>query len=175
MSRRLDNSAATPMVSSFIPCCFAGVQDLAKHRSYTDRCAGGTGKITNGPRLRRPILCWVGTQGRVYGGQYCVGSAPRAAITDANTVLGRYPGLRLPRPVLCWVGTQGGDYRDQYCVGLAPRASERLKTEVLRKFLTRFNKIAIQGAPQMAVDKEAISLSRVYSHYSKCNVPLFYV
>ena len=29
--------------------------------------------------------------------------------------------------------------------------------------LTRFNKIAIQGAPQMAVDKEAISLSRVYS------------
>ena len=29
-------------------------------------------------------------------------------------------------------------------------------------FLTRFNKIAIQGTPQMAVDKEAISLSRVY-------------
>ncbi len=29
--------------------------------------------------------------------------------------------------------------------------------------LTRSNKIAIQGAPQMAVDKEAISLSRVYS------------
>ena len=28
--------------------------------------------------------------------------------------------------------------------------------------LTRFNKIAIQGTPQMAVDKEAISLSRVY-------------
>ena len=40
---------------------------------------------------------------------------------------------------------------------------------------TRFNKIAIQGAPQMAVDKEAIiSLSRVYSNYSKCNLPLFY-
>ena len=38
-----------------------------------------------------------------------------------------------------------------------------------------FNKIAIQGAPQMAVDKEAISLSRVYSYYSKCNLPLFYV
>ena len=35
----------------------------------------------------------------------------------------------------------------------------------------RFNKIAIQGTPQMAVDKEAISLSRVYS-YSKCNLPL---
>ena len=29
--------------------------------------------------------------------------------------------------------------------------------------LTRFNKIAIQGTPQMAVDKEANSLSRVYS------------
>ena len=29
--------------------------------------------------------------------------------------------------------------------------------------LTRFNKIATQGAPQMAVDKEANSLSRVYS------------
>ena len=41
--------------------------------------------------------------------------------------------------------------------------------------LTRFNKIAIQGAHQMAVDKEAISLSRVYSYYSKCNLPLFYV
>ena len=41
--------------------------------------------------------------------------------------------------------------------------------------LTRFNKIAIQGAPQMAVDKEAISLSRVYSYYPKCNLPLFYV
>ena len=27
----------------------------------------------------------------------------------------------------------------------------------------------------MAVDKEAISLSRVYSYYSKCNLPLFYV
>ena len=42
-------------------------------------------------------------------------------------------------------------------------------------FLTRFNKIAIQGTPQMAVDKEAICLSRVYSYYPKCNFPLFYV
>ena len=41
--------------------------------------------------------------------------------------------------------------------------------------LTRFNKIAIQGAPQMAVDKEAISLSRIYSYYSKCYLFLFYV
>ena len=44
--------------------------------------------------------------------------------------------------------------------------------------LTRFNKIAIQGTPQMAVDKEAIRLSRVYSYdskytctYSMCNPP----
>ena len=35
--------------------------------------------------------------------------------------------------------------------------------------LTRFNKIAIQGTPQMALDKEAICLSRVYSYYYKCN------
>ena len=35
-----------------------------------------------------------------------------------------------------------------------------------RQDLTRFNKIATQGAPQMAVDKEANSLSRVYSYYS---------
>ena len=49
---------------------------------------------------------------------------------------------------------------------------------VFRAFqdLTRFNKIAIQGTPQMAVDKEAlICLSRVYSYYFKCNFPLFYV
>ena len=41
--------------------------------------------------------------------------------------------------------------------------------------LTRFNKIATQGAPQMAVDKETNSLSRVYSYYSKFNLRLFYV
>ena len=41
--------------------------------------------------------------------------------------------------------------------------------------LTRFTKIATQGAPQMAVDKEANSLSRVYSYYSKFNLRLFYV
>ena len=41
--------------------------------------------------------------------------------------------------------------------------------------LTRFNKIATQGAPQMAVDKEAYNLSRVYSYYSKFNLRLFYV
>ena len=50
-------------------------------------------------------------------------------------------------------------------------------TKFSRQFqdLTRFNKIAIQGTPQMAVDKEAICLSRVYSYYPKCNFPLFYV
>ena len=41
--------------------------------------------------------------------------------------------------------------------------------------LTRFNKIATQGAPQMAVDKEANSLSRVYSYYSKFILCLFYM
>ena len=35
-------------------------------------------------------------------------------------------------------------------------------------------KIATQGAPHMAVDKEANSLSRVYSYYSKFNLRLFY-
>ena len=44
-----------------------------------------------------------------------------------------------------------------------------------RACLTRFNKIATQGAPQMAVDKEANSLSRVYSYYFKFNLRLFYV
>ncbi len=46
------------------------------------------------------------------------------------------------------------------------------------QYLTRFNKIAIQGTPQMAVDKAAIRLSRVYSYdskytcpYSMCNPP----
>ena len=45
-------------------------------------------------------------------------------------------------------------------------------------FNKRFNKIAIQGTPQMAVEKEAISLSRVYSYdskrtcrYSMCSPP----
>ena len=41
--------------------------------------------------------------------------------------------------------------------------------------LTIFNKIATQGAPQMAVDKEADSLSRVYFYYSKFNLCLFYM
>ena len=67
------------------------------------------------------------------------------------------------------------------------RISNRLKGKVMSTcvtptcvygtdtFLTRFNKIATQGAPQMAVDKEANSLSRVYSYYSKFNLCLFYV
>ena len=45
-----------------------------------------------------------------------------------------------------------------------------------KDYLTSFNKIAIQGTPHMAVDKEAIiCLSRVYSNYFKCNFPLCYV
>ena len=44
-------------------------------------------------------------------------------------------------------------------------------------YLTIFNKIAIQGTPQIAVDKVANSLSRESTHeyYYKCNLPLFYV
>ena len=42
-------------------------------------------------------------------------------------------------------------------------------------FNKRFNKIATRGPPQMAVDKEANSLSRVYSYYSKFTLCLFYV
>ena len=44
-----------------------------------------------------------------------------------------------------------------------PRKQEMAPLPPERVFLTRFNKIATQGAPQMAVDKEANSLSRVYS------------
>ncbi len=50
-----------------------------------------------------------------------------------------------------------------------------LQTMMQVTLITRFNKIATQGAPQMAVDKEANSLSRVYSYYSKFNLRLFYV
>ena len=41
--------------------------------------------------------------------------------------------------------------------------------------ITRSNKIAIQGTPQMTIDKEVISLLRVYLNYFKCrpNIPLF--
>ena len=92
VSRRPGHSTATHMVSSFIPCCFAREQDLAKHRSYTDRVLAAQETSPNGPRLQRPILCWVGTQGRDYRGQYCVGSAPRAATTEVNIVLGQHPG-----------------------------------------------------------------------------------
>ena len=35
-----------------------------------------------------------------------------------------------------------------------------------------FNNIAIQGTPHMSEDKDAGSLSRVHSYYSKCNLPL---
>ena len=57
-----------------------------------------------------------------------------------------------------------------------PFWSEYITADLPVAFLTRFNKIAIQGTIQMAVDKEAlICLSRVYSYYFKCNLPLFYV
>ena len=56
-----------------------------------------------------------------------------------------------------------------------PVPETKFKGSEGERFLTRFNKIATQGAPQMAVDKEANSLSRVYSYYSKFNLRLFYV
>ena len=43
----------------------------------------------------------------------------------------------------------------------------------LPRYLIRFNNIAIQGTPQMAAEKEAIGLSRVYSYYYTCDLPLF--
>ena len=58
---------------------------------------------------------------------------------------------------------------------LASDANARRIILVLLIYLTRFNKIAIQGTHMMAVDKEAICLSRVYSYYYKYNLPLFYV
>ena len=65
-----------------------------------------------------------------------------------------------------WENTERGDYT---------AACTIIYSVLESSYLTRFNKIAIQGAPQMVVDKEAISISRVYSYYSKCNLPLFYV
>ena len=58
--------------------------------------------------------------------------------------------------------------------GVLP-SSEGIVIHLFVANLTRFNKIATQGAPQMAVDKDANSLSRVYSYYSKFNLCLFYV
>ena len=51
----------------------------------------------------------------------------------------------------------------------------KMKCSWAGHILTRFNNIATKGAPQMAVDKEANSLSRVYSYYSKFNLRLFYM
>ena len=53
--------------------------------------------------------------------------------------------------------------------------TEKVGIFPFRSDLTIFNKIAIHGTPRMAVDKEAVSLSRVYSYYSKCDIPLFHV
>ena len=64
------------------------------------------------------------------------------------------------------------------CDGCSTADARRNNVKSVRegpRFLTRFNKIATQGAPQMAVDKEANSLSRVCSYYYKFNLCLFYV
>ena len=62
----------------------------------------------------------------------------------------------------------------EQCIIAASKCNQVLGM-IRRNILTRFNKIAIQGTPQTAVDKEAICLSRVYSNSFKCNLPLFYV
>ena len=74
---------------------------------------------------------------------------------------------------VCLVGWVGAS--DPRFIQFALGSCYAVHVNALSTELTRFNKIAIQGAPQMAVDKEAISLSRVYSYYYKCNLPLFYV
>ena len=57
-------------------------------------------------------------------------------------------------------------YTDNFPDTSVPCGKKTQKTSIAD--LTRFNKIAIQGTPQMAVDKEAlICLSRVYSYYFK--------
>ena len=71
------------------------------------------------------------------------------------------------------------DWSNIYCSVHGRYRQRYLRLRVFNNFvinvdLTRFNKIATQGAPQMAVDKEANSLSRVYSYYSKFNLRLFY-
>ena len=60
------------------------------------------------------------------------------------------------------------------CIIMCLKIKFNNKKIIITIDLTRFNKIATQGAPQMAVDKEANSLSRVYSYYSKFNLCLFY-
>ena len=69
------------------------------------------------------------------------------------------------------------NFAEAFCFATGwPGASGDLeKWDGIQFFFFFFNKIAIQGTPQMAVDKEAICLSRVYSYYPKCNFPLFYV
>ena len=54
-----------------------------------------------------------------------------------------------------------------------PLVMIKLKFNLTKLILTRFNKIVIQGTPQMAADKETIILSRGLPCYSNCNLPLF--
>ena len=68
----------------------------------------------------------------------------------------------------CHIGIQDGRhiirhaiFHDRQMSLTLSVVTEKVVTSPLRSDLTRFNKIAIQVTPQMAVDKEAISLSRV--------------
>ena len=60
--------------------------------------------------------------------------------------------------------------------GYMNAANSNMCVDQLYIIPTRFiNKIAIIGTHQMAVDKEATCLSRVYSYYYECNILLSYV
>ena len=75
-------------------------------------------------------------------------------------------------------GTNIGLMRDTWTNSLRVQCLLNYVTQPMAHidfFKQDFNKIAIQGTPQMAVDKEAICLSRVYSYYPKYNFPLLYV
>ena len=90
--------------------------------------------------------------------------------TDSNVVVCQFVGLLEWKLEWCMLG-----YLEELIWSTVFQTYGYLPNYLSVAGLTRFNKIATQGAPQMAVDKEANSLSRVYSYYSKFNLCLFYV
>ena len=120
-------------------------------------------------------------------GKACLPTSPSQALPHATSL---YPDIRVLLLVLCTLPVTSCSsersfstlkriktYLRSTCGNerLTSLALMHIHRDVPVSFLTRFNKIATQGAPQMAVDKEANSLSRVYSYYSKFNLRLFYV
>ena len=59
------------------------------------------------------------------------------------------------------------------CIDLESAVISTITDVSVNHYLRRFNTIVIQGTPQMAADKEAISLSRVHSCYPNCNLSIF--